>query len=151
MLLRTLAFLLPVMANIEPEDHGVFFKIDENSFPSDGKTIWHGRLDSLLSCSQMCARRADLQNSKFYSKPRNLLSFPRRTRKTTAKAYRTGRPLSFGKGSLFFLNCQASIIHYYSCRLQLCASKTYLCGFNVLPQKERLYFTKIQQLSEAQN
>ena len=65
MLLRTLAYLLPVMANIEPEDHGVFFKIDESSFPSDGKTIWHGRLDSLLSCSQMCARRADCKIANF--------------------------------------------------------------------------------------
>lgn len=53
------------MAKIEPEEPGLFFKIDENSFLSDGKTIRHGRLDSLLSCSQMCARRADCKIANF--------------------------------------------------------------------------------------
>ena len=65
MLLGTLAFMLNVMAKIEAEEHGVFFKIDENSIPSDGKTKWHGRIDSLLSCSQMCARRADCKIANF--------------------------------------------------------------------------------------
>ena len=57
--------MLNVMAKIEAEEHGVFFKIDENSIPSDGKTKWHGRIDSLLSCSQMCARRADCKIANF--------------------------------------------------------------------------------------
>ena len=65
MLLGTLAIMLPVTAKIEAEEHSVFFKIEENCFPSDGKTIWHGRLDSLLSCSQMCARRADCKMANF--------------------------------------------------------------------------------------
>ena len=65
MLLGTLALMLPVMAKIEAEKDGVFFKIDENSIPSDGKIIWHGRIDSLLSCSQICARRADCKIANF--------------------------------------------------------------------------------------
>ena len=65
MLLGAVAFMLPVIFKLEAAEHGVFFKIDENCFPTDGKTIWHGRFESLLSCSQMCARRADCEMANF--------------------------------------------------------------------------------------
>ena len=90
MLLATLAFMLPVlMAKIEPEEHGVFFKIDENSFPSDGKAIWRGRLDSLLSCSQMCARRADCKIANFIASKGTCSLFYEEPTKQTQK--RIGR------------------------------------------------------------
>ena len=48
MLLVALVLVLPVMAKKEAEEHSDFFKIEN--------TIWNGKVDSLLSCSQMCAR-----------------------------------------------------------------------------------------------
>lgn len=53
------------MAKIKSEEHGVFFKIEENSFLPDENTIWNGQVELLLSCSQMCARRADCKSANF--------------------------------------------------------------------------------------
>lgn len=65
MLLDRLVFMLSVMAKIKTEEHGVFFKIEENSFLSDENIIWNGKVELLLSCSQMCARRADCKSANF--------------------------------------------------------------------------------------
>ena len=43
----------------------VSFKIEENYFRSYENTIWNGKADSLLSCSQMCTRRADCKSANF--------------------------------------------------------------------------------------
>ena len=65
MLLVTLVLVLPVMVRKQAEEHSVFFKIEENYFRSYENTIWTGKADSLLSCSQMCARRADCKSANF--------------------------------------------------------------------------------------
>ncbi|KAJ7355108.1 hypothetical protein OS493_027897 [Desmophyllum pertusum] len=50
---------------MKTEEHGVFFKIEENSFLHDGDSIWDGEADSLLSCSQLCARNAACKSANF--------------------------------------------------------------------------------------
>lgn len=63
-MLRSL-FLLTLTATMKTEEHGVFFKIEENSFLHDGDSIWDGEADSLLSCSQLCARNAACKSANF--------------------------------------------------------------------------------------
>lgn len=50
------------------EEYGVFFEIEENSFPYDEVHIWNGKVDSLLRCSQMCAREDVCKSAIFISK-----------------------------------------------------------------------------------
>ena len=56
-------FSLP--AKTKAEETGVFFEIKENVFFYDENTILHGEADSLLSCSQMCARRPNCKRANF--------------------------------------------------------------------------------------
>ena len=153
MLLGTLALMLPVMAKIEAEKDGVFFKIDENSIPSDGKIIWHGRIDSLLSCSQICARRADCKIANFIPSQGICALLHEEQAKQTQKRI-GGADHSRLKKGLFCLSWQVSLIHYYSGRLQLCASKISLCSFNVLLQKGKCfdagYLTKLEYLRKLE-
>ena len=65
MLPGTLVFVLSLAAKINAEDHGVLFKIEENSFLLNENSIWIGKADSLLSCSQMCARKATCTSANF--------------------------------------------------------------------------------------
>ena len=45
----------------------MYFKIEENRFFFNGNenSVWIEKVDSLLSCSQMCARREDCQSANF--------------------------------------------------------------------------------------
>ena len=142
-------FMLPVITKIEAEEHGFFFKIDENSFPPPGKTKWHGRIDSLLSCSQMCARRANCKITNFIPSQGTCALLQEEQAKQTQKRI-GGADHSRLKKGLFCLSWQVSLIHYYSGRLQLCASKISLSSFNVLLQKGKCfdagYFTKLEYL-----
>ncbi len=61
----TLLFIFSLAAKIKAEQNGVFFKIEENSFLFHGNAIWNGKAESLLSCSQMCAMRADCKSANF--------------------------------------------------------------------------------------
>ncbi len=63
MLLATVVFILA--AKIKAEEQGVFFKIEENSFLFYENSIWIGKADSLMSCSQMCTRRAACKSANF--------------------------------------------------------------------------------------
>ena len=44
---------------IKSDEQGVFFEVEENRFLFAENTIWNGKVDSLMSCSQMCARQDD--------------------------------------------------------------------------------------------
>ncbi|KAJ7355109.1 hypothetical protein OS493_027898 [Desmophyllum pertusum] len=50
---------------IKTEEYGVFFEIEENSFLFDDDTIWNGKVDSLFSCSRMCARETLCKSASF--------------------------------------------------------------------------------------
>ena len=65
MLPVTLVFILSLAAKINADEHGVFFKIEENSFLYNQNSIWNGKADSLLSCSRMCTRREDCKSANF--------------------------------------------------------------------------------------
>ena len=65
MLPGTLIFVLSLAAKIKAEEYGVLFKIEENSFLFNENNIWIGKADSLLSCSQMCARKAACTSANF--------------------------------------------------------------------------------------
>ena len=65
MLPGTLVFVLSLAAKINAEDHGGLFKIEENSFLLNENNIWIGKADSLLSCSQKCARKAACTSTNF--------------------------------------------------------------------------------------
>ena len=67
MLLSKVVFILSLAAMMATEEHGVFFKIEENAFLFQENSIWNGKADSLISCSRMCARRADCKSANFIS------------------------------------------------------------------------------------
>ena len=70
MFFGTLAFMLSLAAKIKAEENGVYFKIVEKSFLFGGSTISNEKADSLLSCSQICARRAFCKSANFISSQR---------------------------------------------------------------------------------
>ena len=62
----TVFILLCATTTIKSDEHGVFFKVEENRFLiTDGNVVWSEKVDSLLSCSQICARRDDCQSANF--------------------------------------------------------------------------------------
>ena len=65
MLRGTLVFCFSLVTRTQPEDHGVFFKIEENSFLSHQNSIWDGKAASLMPCSQMCARQTACKSVNF--------------------------------------------------------------------------------------
>ncbi|XP_078342130.1 uncharacterized protein LOC144627973 isoform X2 [Oculina patagonica] len=65
MLLATVVFMLSLAAKIKTDEHGVFFKIEENSFLFHENAFWNGKADSLMSCSQMCARQDACKSANF--------------------------------------------------------------------------------------
>ncbi|XP_078343428.1 uncharacterized protein LOC144629109 [Oculina patagonica] len=65
---NTAVLILSLAVSIKAQEHDVFFKIEENSFLSDGNTIWNGKADSLLSCSQICARQDACKSASFMTK-----------------------------------------------------------------------------------
>ena len=54
---------LPVKT--QAEEGGVLFQIEENVFVFQDNPIWQGTADSLLSCSQMCAKRPTCKRVNF--------------------------------------------------------------------------------------
>ena len=57
--------ILSLTPMFKTEQYGVFFEIAENSFLSDENDIWNGKVDSLVTCSQLCARRALCKSANF--------------------------------------------------------------------------------------
>ena len=47
------------------ENHSVFFRVMEDHFLVDENIIWDEKGESLLSCSQKCARREDCKSANF--------------------------------------------------------------------------------------
>ena len=60
--------LLSLTVKIQADEKGVFFKVEENVFLSDENIIWSGKTDSLLACSQTCARQAACKSANFIEK-----------------------------------------------------------------------------------
>ncbi|XP_078384835.1 uncharacterized protein LOC144667319 [Oculina patagonica] len=65
MLLATLVFILSLAEKMRAKENGVFFKIDENAFLFNENSIFNGKADSLLSCSQMCAKQDACKSANF--------------------------------------------------------------------------------------
>ncbi|XP_078342127.1 uncharacterized protein LOC144627970 [Oculina patagonica] len=61
----TLVFIFSLAVKIKAEENGVFFKIEANSFLFHENSIWNGKADSLLSCSQICARQDACKSANF--------------------------------------------------------------------------------------
>ena len=70
MFFGALVFILPLAASIRAEENGAYFKIEEESFLFFQGTISSEKADSLLSCSQMCARRAACKSANFIASQR---------------------------------------------------------------------------------
>lgn len=65
MLQATVVIILFMTATIKTEELQDFFKIEENRFYPGGVSIWEGAVDSLTSCSLMCARQAGCSSANF--------------------------------------------------------------------------------------
>ena len=59
--------LLCLTTTIKSDEQGVFFEVEENRFLFAENTIWNGKVDSLMSCSQMCARQDDCKGANFWT------------------------------------------------------------------------------------
>ena len=62
---------------IKADENGVYFKMEENRFffRDNESSVWIGKVDSLLSCSQMCAKREDCQSANFIKEQRTCSLF----------------------------------------------------------------------------
>ncbi len=80
-MLSVVLIILFVTTSLKSEEFGVFFEIEENYFYSDEDNIWSGKVDSLLRCSQMCAREDACKSAIFFSK-RGKCSLHGETRQT---------------------------------------------------------------------
>ena len=79
-MLGTVLAILSFPVMFKTEEFGVFFEIEEDSFFVDEDVIWIGKIDSLLSCSQICAREA-VCNSGNYITSGEICSLHRETGK----------------------------------------------------------------------
>ena len=57
--------ILSFTTMLSSEEFGVFFEIEEDSFFVDEDAFWTGKVNSLLSCSQMCAREAVCKSASY--------------------------------------------------------------------------------------
>ena len=64
-MLSAVLAILSFTAMISSEEFGVFFEIEEDSFLVDEDVFWIGKVDSLLSCSQMCARETVCKSANY--------------------------------------------------------------------------------------
>ena len=65
MFFGALVFILSLAATIRAQENGAYFKIEEKSFLFWKSSILKEKADSLMSCSQMCARRAGCKSANF--------------------------------------------------------------------------------------
>ncbi|XP_078371862.1 lactadherin-like [Oculina patagonica] len=79
-MLSAVLIILSLTAMFKTEEYGVYFQVEENSFFLDEYDIWNGRVGSLLTCSQLCARQAVCSSANFVSKD-GRCSLHRETRK----------------------------------------------------------------------
>ena len=77
---KALVMILAI-TNIQAEQDGVYFKIEQNTFLSDENAIWSGKAASLLSCSLMCARQEICKSASFMTDSQSCLTF----KETTAR------------------------------------------------------------------
>jgi len=70
MVLGTFVFMLVLAAKTKAEKKGVYFNIEENSLLFGENTISNEKADSLLTCSQICARRAACKSANFIASQR---------------------------------------------------------------------------------
>lgn len=80
-MLSVVLAILSLTAMFNTKEFGVFFEIEEDSFLVDEDAFWIGKVDSLLSCSQMCARKAGCKSAN-YMRSGETCSLHRETRKT---------------------------------------------------------------------
>ena len=65
-MLETALILLYLTPVVKTTEEGVYFKVRENYFLLiDENTVWDEKVDSLLSCSQICGRRNDCKYVNF--------------------------------------------------------------------------------------
>ena len=64
-MLSAVLAMLSFTASLKTEGVSVFFEIEEDSFFVDDDVIWIRKVDSLLSCSQMCAREAVCKSANY--------------------------------------------------------------------------------------
>ena len=70
MVLGTFVFMLVLTAKTKAEEKGVYFNIQEKSILIGENTISNEKADSLLTCSQLCARRAVCKSANFIASQR---------------------------------------------------------------------------------
>ena len=67
--------IILAIAKIQAGEDGVYFKIKENTFPSNENAIWSGKAASLLSCSLMCARQEICKGANFMTRSQACVTF----------------------------------------------------------------------------
>ena len=98
--LSTVFILLFLTTAIKSDENGVYFKIEENRFFFNGNenSVWIEKVDSLLSCSQMCARREDCQSANFIKEQRTCSLFSEGRSGYLSGLPDTRRVFLYGKG-----------------------------------------------------
>ena len=72
---KAVVTILAITTLCQAEEHGGYFKIEENTFRSDENSIWSGEALSLLSCSLMCARQESCKGANFMTDSQACLSY----------------------------------------------------------------------------
>ena len=79
-MLSAVLAILSFTATLNTEEFGDFFEIEEDYFFVDEDAFWIGKVGSLLSCSQMCAREAVCKSANYITSGETC-SLHRETRK----------------------------------------------------------------------
>ena len=79
-MLSTVLAILSFTAMLKTEELGVFFEIEEDYFFVNENSFWIGEVDTLFSCSKMCAREAFCKSANYMTSG-GTCSLHRETRK----------------------------------------------------------------------
>lgn len=88
--------ILSMIAISKAEELGVFFQIEEKSLLLSEDAIWNGEVNSLLSCSHICARQA-LCKSASYITEGGTCSIHRETKRCIQTGFCNDKGLSTSK------------------------------------------------------
>ena len=91
--------LLTTAANAK--EHGVFFEVEENHVLLDKNNVWEETVESLLRCSQMCARMEDCKVANFKKDQGKCSLLGEGKTRYPKKPFKTNRVFLFGRGKLF--------------------------------------------------
>ena len=77
-MLGIIFFSLSIILTTKSEEHGIFFEVEEDHFLVGANIILKAKEGSLLSCSQLCAKRENCKSANFITEQGTCLLLSKR-------------------------------------------------------------------------